>query len=73
MAVWKEKNVGKITMETDKNITLCVNSFMASLITEITVVYYFAIDETKDIHPPYIQACSLFPHFVIVGKIKSRQ
>lgn len=73
MAVWKEMNVGRITMETDKNITVCVTNFMASLITEITVVYLFTIDQVKDIHSPYIQACSLFPHFVLVGKINSRE
>jgi hypothetical protein len=50
MAVWKEKNAGRITMETHKNITLHVSNFMASLITKITIVYLFTIDQAKDIH-----------------------
>jgi hypothetical protein len=73
MAVWKEKNVGRITVETDKNITVCFNNFMASLITEITRVYLFTLDQAKDIDSAYIQAFSLFPHFVMVEKITSRQ
>jgi hypothetical protein len=30
----KEKNIGRIAMETDRNITVCINHFMAHLITE---------------------------------------
>jgi hypothetical protein len=102
MAVWKEKNVGRITMETDKNITVCVNNFMASLITDITVVYFVRFEVSTAVtiiratrchlpeddnhhcsvfvynwpgkgYSPYIRAFSLFPHYVMVRKIKSRQ
>lgn len=53
MAVWKEENVGRITWKLIKNITVGVNNFMASLITEINVVYLFTIDQAKDIHSPH--------------------
>jgi hypothetical protein len=69
----KEKNVGKIIMEYDRNITDSVNNFMAHLITEITVLCLFTIEQSKDIHSLYIQVFYLFPHIVKVRKITSRQ